>query len=733
MSKPLTTEDRICILLTMIFDEGVDEYPQNFRKLFMRLNEYYDTNKVDIINYFTKVIMYIPSKGTIYANALHNFGKVDIINNIFKKLAEELNKNKNSFIFIRSFIFIFGLIHFGVIANENLIHFIQENIAKKNTNLLKIILRSIFLLFRKNNEYQFLQQSINIIYESDIIDKNDLILNVLHKYANNDIDINKSDNKFDGFFIKDINLNNETKSGDNNDVNMIDSNTNNNINKISGVDNIFNELNNINYEKIFCPELISRKFIDNKENNSTTFLDIYYELFLMNNIDAFKDEPTEGTKLYLFNIPGIYYNIKEKEENNGINPYQFFIDNFTYASLDLVLYPFWKKSDLCYIVKYIIFVLSEKKSWFKILIEENNEQNIYINFINSVLSNINLLQNLSPFQLNNLIFFLYQIISNISDTKIEIFSQMKQLTNYANNSSSILYFQNSFYEKMTNLIKKDESNNNDIYFPEKDLNPMKNDAHNLPFFDEISSKVNRAEPFNSFDKTLFEKDEQNEALYTFVYCILYQKNNSLNRIYDNIELYESALREIINNNNNNSERENDKMKTVLKVIFDLYGHLPLYYIYIIDLFAFKNLLNHITIINFIFTEKLFQKKENGTNYGLYELINNCVDNCYSMLTKFDNDFQNLVKGFQKVGETQRTEMQLKMDFYDKEVDKLKKQSYIICDKILEMFIKMYEMSEGLGGAEYKLFIKKVIKDEHALFYYNYNVSDEWTQKIKNLE
>ena len=445
MSKPLTTEDRICILLTMIFDEGVDEYPQNFRKLFMRLNEYYDTNKVDIINYFTKVIMYIPSKGTIYANALHNFGKVDIINNIFKKLAEELNKNKNSFIFIRSFIFIFGLIHFGVIANENLIHFIQENIAKKNTNLLKIILRSIFLLFRKNNEYQFLLQSINIIYESDIIDKNDLILNVLHKYANNDIDINKSDNKFDGFFIKDINLNNETKSGDNNDVNMIDSNTNNNINKISGVENIFNELNNINYEKIFCPELISRKFIDNKENNSTTFLDIYYELFLMNNIDAFKDEPTEGTKLYLFNIPGIYYNIKEKEENNGINPYQFFIDNFTYASLDLVLYPFWKKSDLCYIVKYIIFVLSEKKSWFKILIEENNEQNIYINFINSVLSNINLLQNLSPFQLNNLIFFLYQIISNISDTKIEIFSQMKQLTNYANNSSSILYFQNSFY------------------------------------------------------------------------------------------------------------------------------------------------------------------------------------------------------------------------------------------------------------------------------------------------
>ena len=131
MSKPLTIEDRISILLTMIFDEGVDEYNQNFTKLLQRLNEFYDTNKVDIINYFTKVIMFIPTKGTIYANALHNFGKGDIINNIFKKLVEELTKTKNSFIFIRSFIFIFGLIHFGVLQNEQLVNFILENIGKK--------------------------------------------------------------------------------------------------------------------------------------------------------------------------------------------------------------------------------------------------------------------------------------------------------------------------------------------------------------------------------------------------------------------------------------------------------------------------------------------------------------------------------------------------------------------------------------------------------------------------
>ena len=176
MSKQLSIEDRISILLTSIFDEGVDKYPQNFEKLLLRLNEFYDTNKVDIINYFTKVIMYIPTKGTIYSNALYNFGKSDIINNIFKKLVEELNKNKNSFIFIRIFIFIFGLIHFGVLQNDQLINFIMENIGKKNENLLKILIRSIFLIFRKNNEYQFLIQSINVIYESNILDKNEIIL-----------------------------------------------------------------------------------------------------------------------------------------------------------------------------------------------------------------------------------------------------------------------------------------------------------------------------------------------------------------------------------------------------------------------------------------------------------------------------------------------------------------------------------------------------------------------------
>ena len=732
MSKSLTIEDRISILLTMIFDEGVDEYEQNFTKLLQRLNEFYDTNKVDIINYFTKVIMFIPTKGTIYANALHSFAKGDIINNIFKKLVEELNKNKNSFIYIRSFIFIFGLIHFGILQNDQLINFIKENITKKNKNLLQILVRSIFLLFRKNNQYQFLLQSINVIYESNIIDKTDIILNLLHTYANSDESyIINTKSKFDGFFIKDIPVNNSEKNNeDNNDINMKEN-----------IDNIFNELNSINYENIICPELITRKYLS---KNNVTFLDIYYQLFLMNNIEAFKDEPNEGSKIYLFSLPNIYYNINTKEENNGINPYQFISDNFPFASMDLILYSLWNKSDLCYIVNFIVNVLSQKNIFFKSVNEENKEENIYTKFIIELISNVTMIQNLSHFQLDHLIFFLYHIISNISDTKIEILSQIQKLNLNLNNSNdttnnAITYFINSFYEKISFIIKK-ESLPSEIYFPEKKLTPNENESlYNSSFYNEISTNVKEKKHFNNFNKSLFEKDEQNEALYTFIYCILnpnnVNNNDALSKIYENIELYGDGIRDIINNfeKKDNALLENDKMKIILKVIFDLYGNIPLYYIYIIDLFAFKNLLSHITIINFIFTEKLFQKKENGLFYGFYDLINNCVENCYNMLTKFDDDFQNLARSFSKVDENQRKEMQLKMEFYDNEVEKLKKQKDIICDKIMESFFKLYEISEKLGGKEYKSFIKNVIKDEFVLFQSRFKLNENWNEKIKNLD
>ena len=719
MSDKMNPYNKIGILLAYIFEEGVNKYKDNFDKLILRLNEYYDTNKVDIINYFTKVIMYLPTQTTIYSNALYTYSKPDIINEIFKKLIEDLTKTKNSFIFVRTYIFIFGLIHFNILTNQNLIDFVQENISKKNTNLIYILIISIYLTYRKNNNYNFLDQIIKIIYESNIISQNDLIIKTLYNYSVSiDENAQKDGNSFDGFFIQDI------KHEDNMDT------------TIDGVNNIFSEMIKINYDNIIFPKLKSREFSDNKE---VTFNDIYYELLIMNNIEAFKDEPHKGVNNYLFSLPELYYGITNKEKNNNINPSQFIVDNFVYTSLDLILLQTLSKKDLSYIINFILYVLKEKNAHFKIIAEENKEKNIYISTILSLLSNGQYISSLSPFQIENLIEFLYFLISNFSYEKKDIFSCIQKYNSNNNDmfiesNDTIKYFVNSFYEKISNLIHKD-SVPEDIYFPEKNQKPNKVESlTHLSYFKELFNNINDKKPFKDFDKSIFENDNQNEVLYTFIYCLLNSRNSSLNTIYELIDIYSSAIQEIIGigNNSENTSDISDKQKIILKVIFDVYGHSPLHFIYIIDLLAFKNLINHITVINFIFTEKLFQKKENGLIYSFYYLINNSVENCYTMLKKFDDDFQNLAKGFSKVDETKRKEMQQKMEFYDNEVAKLKKQKDVICDEVLGQFLKLYEISEGLGGQEYKKFIQKVIEDEILLFKIKYNVSEDLVDKTRKL-
>ena len=720
MSDKMNPYNKIGILLAYIFEEGVNKYKDNFDKLILRLNEYYDTNKVDIINYFTKVIMYLPTQTTIYSNALYTYSKPDIINEIFKKLIEDLTKTKNSFIFVRTYIFIFGLIHFNILTNQNLIDFVQENISKKNTNLIYILIISIYLTYRKNNNYNFLDQIIKIIYESNVISQNDLIIKTLYNYSLSiDENAQKDGNSFDGFFIQDI------KNEDNMDT------------TIDGVNNIFSEMIKINYDNIIFPKLKSREFSDNKE---VTFNDIYYELLIMNNIEAFKDEPHKGVNNYLFSLPELYYGITNKEKNNNINPSQFIVDNFVYTSLDLILLQTLSKKDLSYIINFILYVLKEKNAHFKIIAEENKEKNIYISTFLSLLSNAQYISSLSPFQIENLIEFLYFLISNFSYEKKDIFSCIQKYNSNNNNdmfiesNDTIKYFVNSFYEKISNLIHKD-SVPEDIYFPEKNQKPNKVESlTHLSYFKELFNNINDKKPFKDFDKSIFENDNQNEVLYTFIYCLLNSRNSSLNTIYELIDIYSSAIQEIIGigNNSENTSDISDKQKIILKVIFDVYGHSPLHFIYIIDLLAFKNLINHITVINFIFTEKLFQKKENGLIYSFYNLINNSVENCYTMLKKFDDDFQNLAKGFSKVDETKRKEMQQKMEFYDNEVAKLKKQKDVICDEVLGQFLKLYEISEGLGGQEYKKFIQKVIEDEILLFKIKYNVSEDLVDKTRKL-
>ena len=722
MSRQLEPKDKICILLTYIFEEGINKYKDNFDKLIVRLNEFYDTNKVDIINYFTKVIMYLPTQTTIYSNALYIYSKSDITNEIFKKLVEELAKTKNCFIFIRVFIFIFGLIHFNVIPNQYLIDFILENIAKKNTNLLNLLLISIILIYKKDNDYKFLEQSIKIIYESNVISQDSLLLKPLNEYlVNTEENMIKEEEGFNGFFIKDI------QKEEN-----IENNSNMNVN------NIFSELVKINYENIICPNLKSREFQNDPQTIKLN--DVYYELLIMNNIEAFKDEPYKGANNYLFSLPELYYNISHKEQNNNIIPFPFIYNNFVYASLDLILMPILSKGDLSYIINFILYVLKEKKAHFKKITEENKEINTFISSIISLISNENFLASLSLFQLDNLIEFLYYLISNIPSAKIDILSCVQKYNSNNNNdvnmspNDSIIYFVNSFYEKISNLIHKDSVPEN-FSFPEKNQKPKKNESIlQLSYYKDLFSNINTKRPFKEFDKSIFSNDNQNEVLYSFIYCLLFSRNTSLKSIYDLLDLYAPAIKEILGSGSSeeNISDINDKQKIILKVIFDVYGHSPLHFIYIIDLLAFKNILNHITVINFIFTEKLFQKKENGLIFSYYNVINNSIENCYTMLTKFDNAFQNLAKGFAKVDESKRKEMQQKMEFYDNEVTKLKKQKDVICDETIQQFIKLYEISEGLGGKEYKSFIQKIILDEVLLFKNKYHINEEYVDKVRKL-
>lgn len=723
MSNQIKTSDKIRLLLAYIFEDGINRYKDNFDKLIARLNEFYDTNKIDIINYFTKVIMYLPTQTTVYSNALYVYSKPDITNEIFKKLIEELNKTKNSFVFIRVFVFIFGLIHFNIIPNQYLSDFIRESISKKNANILNILLISIILSYRKNNGYQFLGECIKSIYDSNIIPQNELILKTVYNYSINiDENFQKDENAFEGFFIQDIK---KEENAENN-------------NNLTSDNNIFTELIKINYDYIIFPKLKSREFDNNKE---LTFNDIYYELLIMNNIEAFKDEPYKGTNNYLFYLPELYYKIKDKEKNNNINPSQFIVNNFAFASFDLVILQAFSKRDLSFVINFILFVLKEKRAHFKILTEEGKEKNIYLSNILSLLSNENCISSLSPFQIDNLIEFLYFLIENIPYAKKDILYCIQKLNPNNNNdinmelNDTIIYFSNSFYEKISNLIRRD-SVPEDTFFPDKNQRPNKIDSiMNLSYYKVLFEDINTKKPFKDFDKTIFENDKQNEVLYTFIYCLLNSRNSSLDTIHELIETYSSAIKEIIGEGNSNSENindVNDKQKIILKVIFDVYGHSPIHYIYIIDLLAYKNILNHITIINFIFTEKLFQKKENGLIYSYYSLINNSVENCYTMLTKFDNDFQNLAKGFSKADENKRKDMQQKMDFYDNEVAKLKKQKDVICDEVLSQFIKLFEISEGLGGQEYKNFIQKIIQDEILLFKNKYNINEELVDKAKKL-
>ena len=688
MSKKYETKQKIQLLLVFILDDGLNGYENEYKKCLLRFNEFYDTNKVDIVNSFTKVILNLPIKTKAYSNLIFSYKKADITTEIFEKLIEELQKTKNPFLYQRVLTFCLELVKFNVIPEINLTNFVTELINKKNVTLLSILIRCIYSVYDKKSEKnknfnETLSKIIDIIFKTNLLSKNDIVLNSLYNYStmsNNEEDTNTY------ILIPDMDI------ADENNIN--DNNFSNNINY-----DIFTELTKINYKTIFLPELILQNLMKDSDIIKS-YSNIYYELEIMDIMDAFKDGPYKGIDTYLFNKNIEEYN-KEK-----------IIENFNQSSLDMLLNKNLSDKDICYLINFILCVLKHKKSYFLKMLEDKSTQHTYITFIKDLLSNNNFMNNLTPIQINNFIQFLCKIISDIFNVKNELLNLINDLNNDLNNNNNsnmnMEYFLKSFYEQITNLISQDTVEKN-IYFPEKKIDPIKPDSLlNCNYYKELYSTIGDKASLPDDYKEYFKISDENEFLYNFISCLLISRNNSLLFVSNLIDFYAETIKQLINDNN-------DKEKIVLKAIFDVYGHSIVHFLYIIDLFGYKNLLNHITVINYIFTEKLFQNKENGLIYCYYKLINNCVENCYYMLEKYDDEFQTLAKNYSKEDDSQRKETQAKMDFYDNEVSMLKKQKDVICDEVLGLFYKLYEMSEKLGGNDYKEFIRKVILDEIVLF------------------
>ena len=161
-------------------------------------------------------------------------------------------------------------------------------------------------------------------------------------------------------------------------------------------------------------------------------------------------------------------------------------------------------------------------------------------------------------------------MANIHYDKKDILSCVQKLhpNNNSNNNDinmesndTINYFTNSFYEKISNLIHKD-SVPEDVFFPEKNQKPNKIESiTHLSYYKELYNDINIKKEFKDFNKSIFENDKQNEVLYTFIYCLLNSRNSSLKTIHDLIDIYSSAIKEIIGGMNNNSGENNSDIKS----------------------------------------------------------------------------------------------------------------------------------------------------------------------------
>ena len=689
-AKELTPDTKIRLLLALINDDGFEKFDKAFNKLITRFNEFYDLYSNDIIHYLTQAILYIPLKTKIYAFAIYKFNKNDITKQVFEQINNHLLKNNDCFCLLRIFIFYIQCTILKIIPENDYLNYIEKCINKKNNSSLWYIIKSIVMLYNKNDNYEIIEKTIKLINDSYLL-KDSLLWKIIYDYFN---DNNKS--------IKGCYL--DIKEEENIEFDS------------SNLINPFDTFEDIKYENLDFPKDIDYEIIYNKD---ITYENYHYKLILSDIVNGLKDNFLICEK-YLFNL-NQFYNLESNDENNiQIN----ILDNLPSVILSLILYSLISQSDLILYSSLTVDILKNKSSLFIETDDKEKEINKFTKYMSEILQNDNFLKSLSSIQIKNLVEFISFYLPNISNSKSDILNlRLVNQSNIYNN-----YYGKCLCNKICTLITKEQFMKSTSIYNETFLQVISEE----PKIDDslkknedfiiMSDNIKNKNHYNDFESNLINKSNENELLYNFISAIIYNRSKTFSHLNRSILLYSEAIKEMSKNNKDEKER------IIIKSIFDSYEHSTTHLLFLISQFLDNFLISHSNVIKFIFTEKLLQSKEHIINWIYYELIEFTLKNSNYLNDRTNKLLKDEQTNLAESNEDARKDIIQKIENLENLINDLDKEKESLPEKICQNFISLYDTSEKLGGEELKFFVKKTIENEVKKFLINNLIDEEQANK-----
>ena len=689
-AKELTPDSKIRLLLALINDDGFDKFDKAFNKLITRFNEFYDLYSNDIINYLTQAILYIPLKTKIYAFAIYKFNKNDITKQVFEQINNHLLKNNDYFCLLRIFIFYIQCTILKIIPENDYLNFVENCINNKNNSSLWYIIKSIVMLYNKNDNYEIIEKTIKLINDSDLL-KDSLLWEIIYDYFNDNNKLIK------GCFL-------DIKEEENIEFDS------------SNLINPFDNFKNIKYENLDFPKDIDLEIICNKD---ITYENYHYKLILSDIVNGLKDNFIICEK-YLFNL-NQFYNLESNDENNiQIN----ILNNLPSVILSLILYSLISQSDLILYSSLTVDILKNKSTIFIENEDKEKEINIFTKYISEILQNENFLKSLSSIQIKNLVEFISFYLPNITNSRNDILNlRLVNQSSIYNN-----YYGKCLCNKICTLITKEQFVKSTLIYNETFLQIISEE----PKIDDslkknedfiiMSDNIKNKNHFSDFESNLINKSNENELLYNFISAIIYNRSKTFSHLNKSIILYSEAIKEMCKNN------KDEKEKIIIKSIFDSYEHSTTHLIFLIGQFLDNFLISHSNVIKFIFTEKLLQSKEHIINWIYYELIEFTLKNSNYLNDRTNKLLKDEQTNLAESNEDARKDIIQKIENLEHLINDLDKEKESLPEKICQNFIALYDTSEKLGGEELKIFVKKTIENEVKKFLINNLIDEEQANK-----